>query len=209
MSSSFLKSSRLPISRTASSVGDSDNLDGRFNDPVNHSVGETSAEKLSRTAHVYRPTLGFTLDLTDGVIKFRYKSICSGGIAFSVPLVRRVGLSDRLGMESNASSGHRIVRGSGGAQPAKVLSLLVPDLFRRCDVRSLYSTPIQRLHRLHRPNCPTDDRLERRAPRAAGPAILSRLYDDWGSHLKIIRLRGCRQLKNPPSRSVSLFRRTC
>src|SRR5262245_34847163 len=82
---------------------------------------------------------------------------------------------------------------SGAATPTKVLSLLVPDLVRRCDVRSLYSRPLQHLHRLNHPNCPTDDRLEPHAPRAAAPTLLSRLSDDWVSYVKIIRLPGCRQ----------------
>lgn len=193
MNPSFLKSSRFPISRTASSVGDSDNLDGRFSDPVNHSIGETSEHKSPRSLRVHRPNLGFALDLTNGVIKFRNKSICRGGIALSVPLVRRVGLGDRLGMESNVLSGHRIVRGSGGAPPTKVLSLPGPDLFRRYDARSLYSMPIQRLHRLNRPNCPAGVRLERHALPVADPTLLSRASDEQVSCLKIIRLGSCRQ----------------
>jgi hypothetical protein len=72
---SFLKSSRLPISRPAASVGDSDDLDGRFDDPVNHPVGKTPEEKFPRAADVHRPTLRVGLDLPDGMVKFRNKSI--------------------------------------------------------------------------------------------------------------------------------------
>ena len=194
MSLSFLlKTSRLPISRAASPVGGSDNLDGRFSDPVNHPIGETSQQKSSRALRVRRPALRSALVLTDSVVKFRNQGICRGGIALSVPLVCRVGLGDRLGMESNASSGHRIVRGSGGAPPTKALSLLFPDLFRRCAARFLYSRPIRHPRRLNRPNYPADDQLELRAPRAVGPTLPSKLSDDWVSYLKIIRLYGCRQ----------------
>jgi len=133
MSSSFLKSSRLPISGTTASVSHSDDLDSGFDDPINHLVGKTPEEKFPRAVHMHRPTFGVVLDLSDSVIEFRNKSVGSGGIAIAISLVRCLTLGDRVGMKSNASSGHRIVRGSGGAPPTKVLSLPGPDLFRRCD----------------------------------------------------------------------------
>lgn len=193
MCPSFLKSPRLPISRTASSVCDSDNLDSRFSDPVDYPIGDTSKQKFSGALGMHRPALGIFLDLTDSVFKFRTKGICRGGITFSIPLVCRVDLGDRLGMESNASSGHPIVRGFGAAPPTKALSSLVPDRVRRCAARFLYSKPIRHLHRSNRPSCPADDRLALRAPRAVGSTLLSRLSYDWVSYSKFIRLCGCRQ----------------
>ena len=193
MISSFLKSPRLPISRSASSVGDSDNLDGGLSNPVNQSVRKTAKQKPPRAQRVHRPNLGFALNFMDGVVKFRNKSICGRRIPFSIPLVCCMRLGNRLGMKSNASSGHPIVRGSGGAPPTKALSLLVFDLDRRCDAQFPYPMPLQHPHQLNRPNCPVDARLELREPRAASSTLLSRPFVGWISFLKIIRHHGCRQ----------------
>jgi hypothetical protein len=93
-----LESAGSPVPRTAASVGDCDDL--------NFSC--------------------CSMDLTDGVIEFRDESICSSGIAFGIPLVGSLCLSDRLRMEPNAWSGQRIVRGSGAASRTRERSYFSP-----------------------------------------------------------------------------------
>src|SRR5688500_6443032 len=110
-----LKPPRPPITRTAAAMGQSDNLNGGMGEPVNYRVRETSEKKFSCTIQMHGPPLRTGLDLTDGVIELRDESIRSRGIAFGIPLVGSPGLSDRVRMEPNAWSGHRIVRGSGAA----------------------------------------------------------------------------------------------
>ena len=193
MGSSFLHSSGLPISRAAASVSHRDNLKGGFDDPVNHRVGETSKENLSCALDVDWPTVRINLDLTDGMIEFRNERLCGGGIALSVPLICGFRLGDRVRVESNASSGHRLVGESGGALPTRERALPVADQDRQCGAKSRCSMPIQHLHRLNHLNCPTGARRERRGPPAAGPALLSRPSDDWVSCLKITHLFGCGQ----------------
>ncbi|HME61109.1 MAG TPA: hypothetical protein VKH62_07640, partial [Candidatus Binatia bacterium] len=59
-----------------------DNLNGGLGGPVNYSVRETSEEKFSRATQMHGPPLRTVLDLTDGVVEFRYESIRGRGIAF-------------------------------------------------------------------------------------------------------------------------------
>lgn len=171
----------------------SDNLNGRFDDPVNHRVGKTSEQNFPRALDVDRPTAGIALDLTDGMIEFHNKSTRGGRIALKVPLVRGFGFSDRVRVESNASSGHRLVGESGGALATRGQFLPVPCRDLECGGQSPCSMPIQRLHRLNHPNCPTGARRERRVPRMAAPILLSRASDDCVSYLNIICPGGCRQ----------------
>ena len=187
------KPPRLPIARTAAPMGHSDNLNGGLGDPVNYTVRETAEEKFPRTMQMHGPTLRTGLDLTDGVIEFRDESIRSRGIAFGIPLVCRLCLSDRVRMESNAWSGHRIDRGSGAAPQTKESSLLSPDLDHRCVAQSPHSTPIQHPHRLSHPSFQADERQARHAPRWEDAAPLSRLSHDWASCLQINRRIGFRQ----------------
>ena len=156
---------RLPMARTAAPMGHSDNLNGGLGDPVNYRVRETSEEKFSRTTQMHGPPLRTLLDLADGVIEFRDESIRGRGIAFSIPIVSRLCLSDCVRMESNAWSGHRIVRGSGAAPRTREPALLYPDPDHRCVAQSPCSTPIQPPHRLSHPNFQADDWQARHAPR--------------------------------------------
>ena len=125
---------------------------------------------------MHRPTLRTGLDLTDGVIEFRDESICSSGIAFGIPLVGSLCLSDRLRMEPNAWSGQRIVRGSGAAPRTRERSLLFPDLDHRCVAQSPYSTPIRHPHRLSHPSFRADDRQARHVLQQADGGLLLRLF---------------------------------
>ena len=176
MDLSVLKSPRLPITRTASPVGHRNHLNGGFGDPVNYPVRETSEEKFPRIMQMHRPTLRTGLDLTDGVIEFRDESICSSGIAFGIPLVGSLCLTDRLRMEPNAWSGQRIVRGPGGAPRTRARSLLFLDLDHRCVAQSPYSTPIRHPHRLSHPSFRADDRQARHVLQQADGGLLLRLF---------------------------------
>ena len=184
---------RLPIAGTAASMGHSDNLNGGLDDPVNYRVRETPEEKSPRTAQMHGSPLRTGLDLADGVIEFRDESIRGRGIAFGIPVVSRLRLSDCVRMESNAWSGHRIVRGSGAAPRTREPSLLCPDLDRRCVAQSPCSTPIQHPHRLSHPSFQADDRQALHAPRWEDAGPLSKLSDDRASWLQIKRRIGFRQ----------------
>ena len=184
---------RLPIARTAAPMGHSYNLNGGLGDPVNYRVRETPEEKSPRTAQMHGPPLRTLLDLTDGVIEFRDESIRRRGISFGIPIVSRLCLGDRVRMEPNAWSGHRIVRGSGAAPRTREPSLLYPDLDRRCVAQSPCPTPIQHPHRLSHPNFQADDRQALHAPRWEDAGPLSELSDDRASWLQIKRRIGFRQ----------------
>jgi hypothetical protein len=176
MDLSVLKSPRLPITRTASSVRHRDYLNGEFGDPVKYSVRETSEEKFPRIIQMHRPPLRTGLDLPDGVIEFRDKSFCGSGIAFGIPVVGSLCLSDRLRMESNAWSGQRIVRGSAAARRTRERSLPFPHLDHRCVAQSPYSTPIRYSHRLSHPSFRADDRQARHVLQQADGGLLLRLF---------------------------------
>ena len=193
MDLSDFKPPRLPIARTATPMGHRDNLDGGLVDPVNYPVRETSEEKFSRATQMYGPSLRTVLDLTDAVIEFRNESIRGRGIAFGIPLVGSLCLSDRVRKEPNAWSGHRIVRGSGAAPQTRESSLLSPDPDHRCVAQFPYSTPIQHPHRLSHPSFQADDRQARLAPRWEGARPLSKLSRDWASCLQVKRRIGFRQ----------------
>ena len=175
MDLSVLKSPRLPIARTVSPVGHRDHLNGGFGYPLNYPVRKTSEAKFPLIMQMHRPALRTGLDLTDGVIEFRDESICSSGIAFGIPLVGSLCLSDRLRMESNAWSGQRIVRGSGGAPRTREPSLLFPDLDHRCVAQSPYSMPIRHPHRLSHPSFRGVDRQARHVLQQADGGLLPRL----------------------------------
>jgi len=205
MDLSDLKPPRLPITRAAAPVGHSDNLNGGFRDPVNYTIRETAEEKFPRTMQMHGPTLRTSLDLTDGVVEFRDGSIRSRGIAFGIPLVGRSCVSDRVRMEPNVWSGHRIVRGSGAAPRTKESSLLYPDLDHRCVAQSPHSTPIQHPHRLSHPSFQADDQQARHAPRWEDATPLLRLSHDWASCLQINRRIGFRQSICRTCRLASFF----
>jgi hypothetical protein len=178
MDLSDLKSPGLPITRTSPPVGHSNNLNGGFGNPVNYPVRETSEEKFPRTMQMHGPTLRTALDLSDGVIEFRDESIRGRGIAFGIPLVGSFCLSDRVRMEPNAWTSHRIVRGSGAAPQTRELSLLSYDLDHRCAAQSPYSKPIQHPHRPSHPSFQADDRQALHAPRWEDAGPLSKVSDD-------------------------------
>jgi hypothetical protein len=131
--------------------------------------------------------------LTDGVIEFRDEGIRSRGVAFGIPLVGSLCLSDSVRMEPNASSGHPIVRGSGVARRTRESSLLSPDPSHRCVAQSPYSTPIQHPHQLSHPSFQADNRQGRHAPRWEDAGPLSRLSRDWASWLQSNSWIGFRQ----------------
>jgi len=198
MDLSGLNSPRLPITRTAAPVGHSDNLNGGFGDPVNYPVRETSEEKFPRAMQMNGPTLRTGLDLTNGVIEFRDERIRSREIAVDIPLVGSLCLSDRVRMEPNAWTSHRIVRGSGAVPRTRERSLLSSDLDHRCVAQSPYSRPIQHPHRPSHPSFQADDRQALHVPRWEDAGPLSKLSDDWASCLQIKRRIGFRQSKPRP-----------
>jgi hypothetical protein len=171
-----LKSAGSPVPRTAASVGDCDDLNFSCCSSVNYAVRKPPKEKFPRIMQMHRPTLRTGVDLTDGIIEFRDESLCSSGIAFGIPLVGSLCLSDRLRMEPNAWSGQRIVRGSGAAPRTRGRSLLFPDLDHRCVAQSLYSTPIRHPHRLSHPSFRADDRQARHGLQQADGGLLLRLF---------------------------------
>jgi len=183
----------------------SNNLNSGLGHPVNYRVRETAEEKSPRTMQMHGPPLRTVLDLTDGVIEFRDESICGRGIAFGIPLVGRLCLSDRVRMEPNAWSGHRIVRGSGAAPRTRESSLLYPGLDHRCVAQSPHSTPIQHPHRRSHPSFQADDRQALHAPRWEDAAPLSRLSHDWASCWQINRRIGFRQSICPTCRLTAFF----
>ncbi len=204
MDLSDLKPPRLPVTRTAAPVGDSDNLNGGFGDPVNYPVRKTSEEKFPRAMQMNGPTLRTGLDLTDGVVEFRDEGIRSRAIVFGIPLVGSLCLSDRVRMEPNAWSSHRIVRGSGAVPRTRERSLLSPDLDHRCVAQSPYSRPIQHPRRPSHPSFQADDRQVLPAPRWEDAGPLSKLSEDWASCLQIKRRIGFRQSKPRPMRMCRL-----
>ncbi len=175
-----LKPPRLPITRTALW-------------PVNYLVRETSEEKFPRTMQMHGPTLRSGLDLTDGVIEFRDESIRSRGIAFGIPRVGSLCLSNRVRMEPNAWRRHWVNRGSGAAPQTRKRSLLSPDLDHRCVAQSPYSMPIPHPHRLSYPSFQADDRQALHALQWEGAGRLSKPSDDWASYFQIKRRIGFRQ----------------
>jgi hypothetical protein len=188
-----LKPPPLRVTRTASSVGHCDDLNDRIRDPVNYRVGKTSEEKFPRAMQVHGPTLRIGLDLTNGEIELSDKSIRGRGIAFGISLVGSLCLSDRVRMELNAWSAHRIVRGSGAAPPTRESSLLYPGQDHRCVAQFPYSMPIQHPHRLSHPSFQVDGRQALHAPRWEGATPLSRLFHDSASCLQVNRRIGFRQ----------------
>jgi len=193
MNLSDFKPPRLPIAGTAAPMGHSNNLNGGSGDPVNYRVRETSEEKFPRTTQMHGPSLRTLLDLTDGVTELRDESIRGRGIAFGIPFVGSLCLSDCVRMEPNAWSVHRIVRGSGAEPRTKEPSSLYPGLDHRCVAQSPHSTPIRHPHRLCHPSFQADDRQARHAPRREDAAPLSRPSHDWASCSQINRWIGFRQ----------------
>jgi hypothetical protein len=166
-----LKSATSPVSGTAASVGDGDNLKSSFSNSVNDAVRKPPEEEFPRTVQVHPPSLW-----TDGVTELGHESICGGGIALGISPVGGPCLRDGVRMNPNAWSGHRIARGFGGGPPTREPSLLFPALNDRCGVRSPYSTPPQRLRLWSRLDFQLAGRQARRAPQAVDEGPLLRLF---------------------------------
>jgi hypothetical protein len=80
-----LKSADSPVSGTAASVGDCDDLEVCFCDPVNYAVRKSPEDKLPRAVQVHGPSLGTSFDLIDGMIELGHESNCGGRISLEVP----------------------------------------------------------------------------------------------------------------------------
>lgn len=171
-----LKAAGFPISGTAASVGDCDDLEVSFCDPVNYAVRKSPEEKLPRAVQVHGPSLGTVFDFIDGMIELGHESNCGGGISFGVPPIGSPCLCDGVRMEPSAWSGHRIARGSGGAPPTREPSLFFPCPNHRYGVRSPYSMPPPRLHPLSHPDFQLACPQSRRAPQPVGEGPLLGLF---------------------------------
>ena len=172
-------------------------LDRCVGNPVNHRVGISAKKIFPGVVRMLRPARRTVADDTDGIVEGRHESSGSRRVALGIPIVSRLGFSDGAGVESNAWRGHRLVRGFGGVPPTRESFLLFPDLGRRRGVRSLYSTPIQHLHRRHRPSCPIGDQPGLHAPLVASATPLPRPSDERASCAQSIRLAEIRQCEHP------------
>lgn len=180
-----LQTSSSPVIRTAASMCYSYDLDRCVGNSINHSVGKSAKKIFSCVVRMLRPARRTVADDTDGVVEGRHKGRGGRRVALGIPIVSRLGFSDGAGVESNAWRGHRIVRGFGGVPPARESFLLFPDLGRRHGVRSLYSTPIQHLHRRHRPSCPIGDQPGLHAPLVASAIPLPRSSVERASYARV------------------------
>jgi hypothetical protein len=163
-----LQSAVSPVSGTAASVGDCDDLEISFCDSVNYAVRKSPKKKFSRTVQVHRPSLGTVLDFIDGMIELGHKSNCRGGISLGIPPISSRCLCDGVRMEPSAWSGHWIAREFGGVRSTREPSLFSPCPTHRCGGRSPYSMPPRRLHRLSRPDSQLAGPQSRHAPRPVG-----------------------------------------
>ena len=152
-----------PVSRATASMGHGYDLNGPICHPVNYRVGKTPDKDLPRAVQVHWPSLGTALDFTDGVIELGHESVCSGGIALSVPLIRNSCFDDRVRMEFNVWTSHGIVRGFGVGRRTREPFSLFPYPNRQPVVRSPYSTLLPRLYPPSHLNFRSDDRRAQRA----------------------------------------------
>ena len=193
-----LQTSSSPVTRTAASMCHSYNLDCCFGNSINHRVRKSAKKIFPGIVRVLRPARRTVTDGTDSVVQSRHESSGGRRAALGIPIVTSLGFSDSAGVKSNAWRGHRIVRGFGGVPPTREPFLLFPDLGRRYGVRSLYSTPIQHLHRRHRPSCPIDGQPELRAPLVASATPRPRPFVErtsYGQSIRLIEIRQCEQPK--------------
>ena len=193
-----LQTSSSPVTRTAASMCHSYDLDCCVGNSIIHRVGKSAKKIFPGVVRVLRPARRTVADGTDGGVQGRHKSSRGSRIAFGIPIICRLGFSDSAGVKSNAWCGHRIARGFGGAPPTREPFLLFPDPVRRYGVQSLYSTPIQRLHRRHRPNCPIGGQPALHAPLVASatphprPSVERASY---GQSIRLIEIRQCEHSK--------------
>jgi hypothetical protein len=74
-----LKSAGSPIPGTAASVGDCDDLEVSFCDPINYAVRKSPEEELPRAVQVHGPSLGTFFDFIDGMIELGHEATAAEG----------------------------------------------------------------------------------------------------------------------------------
>jgi hypothetical protein len=173
-----LELSRFPISGATASVCYGNDLDERCGDAINDGVRKTAEEILPSTVRMHRPSLRSALDFPDRVIELGYKSICRGGIPFSIPPIGGSYLRDGLGMELNVWTSHEPDRGFDVARPTKEPSSPLPYSTHQYDARFRFPTPLPRLHRLRHPSFQADEPRARRVLQEADGELLLRLFCD-------------------------------
>ena len=192
-----LQTPASPVTRTAASVGYRYDLDRCAGHSIDHRVGKSAQKIFPGAVRMLRPALRIVANGKDAIVQSRHESTGGRWVALGIPIVSRLGVGDSAGVESNAWRGHRIVRGFAGALPTREAFLLFPGLGRRYGVRSLYSTPIQHLHRRHRPSCPISGQPGRHAPLAASAIPRPRPSVERASYGQSIRLAEIRQCEQP------------
>ena len=192
-----LQTSSSPVTRTTASMCYGHDLDRCFGNSINHSVGKSAKKIFSCVVRKLRPARRTVADDTDGVVEGRHKGRGGRRVALGIPIVTRLGFSDGTGVEPNAWRGHWLVRGFGGVPPTRESFLLFPDLGPRRGARSLYSTPIQHLHRRHRPSCPISGQPALHAPLVASARPRPRPSVERASCPQSIRLAEIRQCEQP------------
>lgn len=168
-------------------------LDRCVGHSIDHCVGKSAQKIFPGTVRMPRPALRIVTNGKDAIVQSRYKSSGGRRVALGIPSVSRLGFGDSAGVESNAWRGHRSVRGFAGVPPTREPFLLFPDRGRRYGGRSLYSTPIQHLHRRHRPSCPIGGQPGRHAPLTASAIPRPRPSVERASYRQSIRLAEIRQ----------------
>jgi len=192
-----LQTSSSPVTRTAASMCYSYDLDRCAGHSIDHRVGKSAQKIFPGAVRMRRPALRSVANGKDAIVQSRHESTGGRRVALGILIVSRLGFGDSAGVKSNAWRGHRIVRGFAGVPPTREPFLLFPGLGRRYAVRSLYSTPIQHLHRRHRPSCPISGQPGRHAPLAASAIPLQKLSVERVSCSKSIRLAEIRQCAQP------------
>ncbi len=173
-----LQTSGLPVSGTAASVSDGNDLDGGCCLSVNYRVGKMAKEKFSRPVQMQRPTFWIAANFTDGVIERKHKAIGCRRIALSVPKKSSSGFRDGFGMEVNAWTSHVIVREFGDALRTRELFLPFPYPNRRCAARSPYSTLLPHPRLPNHPSFQSGDRQARLALRRVDEEPVVRPFSD-------------------------------
>ncbi len=182
-----LKAPCSPVSGATAPMRHGDDLNIYCCSAIDYGVGKTREEKLPRTVQVRRPVCGAFRNLSDGLIERRHERIRRGGIALRIPQIGSSCLGYGLGMEFNAWTSHRTVRGSGGAPRTRKLALPFPDLNRQGVWQSLYSTLARRPRLRSHPSFRADDRQARRVPQPEDTKPLPKPFCERPSCFQIIR----------------------
>jgi hypothetical protein len=151
----------LPVSRATASMGHGDDLNRHICHPDKLRSRENAGKGifLCRADAALRTFVNFT----DGMIEGGYESVCSGGIALSVPLIRNSCFDDRVRMEFNVWTSHAIVRGFGVGRRTREPFSLFLYLNRQRVAQPPYSTLLPRPHPPSHLNFRSDDRRAQRA----------------------------------------------